>query len=183
MEDRWQIICRILALLRAEMTNGAILPAAFENACPVNARRNCPVSVLKRAIVLPVILTRIRALWAILASSVAEDSNTCNRCPVVVSQISPSLRSPSSEIFGAEASIRASDEKAKGSPSPFTSRERRSRPVKTSHSSIQFYLVRDRDSVYDEIVTRRIPAMGIRDRPIAPRAPWQNGHAERLRNG
>jgi transposase InsO family protein len=22
--------------------------------------------------------------------------------------------------------------------------------------------------------------MGIRDRPIAPRCPWQNGHAERL---
>jgi transposase InsO family protein len=22
--------------------------------------------------------------------------------------------------------------------------------------------------------------MGIRDRPIAPRAPWQNGHTERL---
>jgi transposase InsO family protein len=22
--------------------------------------------------------------------------------------------------------------------------------------------------------------MGIRDRPIAPRSPWQNGHAERL---
>jgi transposase InsO family protein len=22
--------------------------------------------------------------------------------------------------------------------------------------------------------------MGIRDRPVAPRSPWQNGHAERL---
>src|SRR5262245_1698256 len=42
------------------------------------------------------------------------------------------------------------------------------------------YLVRDRDSVYGEIFTQRIRAMGIRDRPIAPRAPWQNGHAERL---
>src|SRR5438876_1050364 len=42
------------------------------------------------------------------------------------------------------------------------------------------YLVRDRDSVYGEIFTRRLRAMGIRDRPIAPRAPWQNGHAERL---
>jgi transposase InsO family protein len=28
--------------------------------------------------------------------------------------------------------------------------------------------------------TRRLRAMGIRDRPIAPRSPWQNGHAERL---
>jgi hypothetical protein len=42
------------------------------------------------------------------------------------------------------------------------------------------YLVRDRDSVYGEIFTRRIRAMGIGDRPIAPRAPWQNGHTERL---
>jgi transposase InsO family protein len=42
------------------------------------------------------------------------------------------------------------------------------------------YLVRDRDSVYGEIFTRRLRAMGIRDRPIAPRSPWQNGHTERL---
>jgi transposase InsO family protein len=42
------------------------------------------------------------------------------------------------------------------------------------------YLVRDRDAVYGEIFTRRLRAMGIRDRPIAPRSPWQNGHAERL---
>jgi len=30
------------------------------------------------------------------------------------------------------------------------------------------YLVRDRDRVYGETFTRRIRAMGIRDRPIAP---------------
>src|ERR1700730_9425708 len=42
------------------------------------------------------------------------------------------------------------------------------------------YIVRDRDSVYGEIFTRRLRAMGIRDRPTAPRSPWQNGHAERL---
>src|SRR5215470_3693699 len=41
-------------------------------------------------------------------------------------------------------------------------------------------IVRDRDSVYGEIFTRRLRAMGIRDRPIAPRSPWQNGRAERL---
>jgi hypothetical protein len=29
-------------------------------------------------------------------------------------------------------------------------------------------------------VTRRLQAMGIRDRPITPRSPWQNGHVERL---
>src|SRR6476619_4623496 len=42
------------------------------------------------------------------------------------------------------------------------------------------YLVRDRDRVYGEAFTRRIRAMGIRDRPPAPRSPWQNGYAERL---
>src|SRR5262245_24261949 len=42
------------------------------------------------------------------------------------------------------------------------------------------FIVRDRDSVYGEIFIRRLPAMGIRDRPIAPRSPWQNGHMERL---
>ena len=42
------------------------------------------------------------------------------------------------------------------------------------------YLVRDRDRVYGEAFTRRIRVMGIRDRPTAPRSPWQNGYAERL---
>jgi hypothetical protein len=41
-------------------------------------------------------------------------------------------------------------------------------------------LVRDRDRVYGGAFTRRIRAMGIRDRPTAPRSPWQNGYAERL---
>jgi transposase InsO family protein len=30
------------------------------------------------------------------------------------------------------------------------------------------------------IVTRRLRAMGIRDKSIAPASPWQNGYAERL---
>jgi len=42
------------------------------------------------------------------------------------------------------------------------------------------YLIRDRDSSYGMLVTQRLRAMGIRDRPIAPRSPWQNGHVERL---
>jgi transposase InsO family protein len=42
------------------------------------------------------------------------------------------------------------------------------------------YIVRDRDRVYGEVFTRRLRAMGIRDRPTAPRSPWQNGHTERL---
>ena len=42
------------------------------------------------------------------------------------------------------------------------------------------YLVRDRDSIYGDIFIRRLRAMGIRDQPIAPRSPWQNGYCERL---
>ena len=42
------------------------------------------------------------------------------------------------------------------------------------------YIIRDRDSVYGEVFKRRLRAMGIRDRPTAPRSPWQNGHTERL---
>ncbi|HXP75969.1 MAG TPA: integrase core domain-containing protein, partial [Stellaceae bacterium] len=42
------------------------------------------------------------------------------------------------------------------------------------------YLIRDRDSSYGMVVTQRLRAMGIRDRLIAPRSPWQNGHVERL---
>ena len=44
----------------------------------------------------------------------------------------------------------------------------------------QSYLVRDRDRVYGEVFIRRLRAMGIRDRPTAPRSPWQNGYCERL---
>jgi transposase InsO family protein len=42
------------------------------------------------------------------------------------------------------------------------------------------YLVRDRDSAYGEAFTRRLRAMGIRDRPTAARSPWQNGYCERV---
>ena len=42
------------------------------------------------------------------------------------------------------------------------------------------YMIRDRDRIYGAIVTRRLRAMGIRDKPIAPASPWQNGFAERL---
>jgi transposase InsO family protein len=42
------------------------------------------------------------------------------------------------------------------------------------------YMIRDRDRIYGGIVTRRLRAMGIRDKPIAPALPWQNGFAERL---
>ena len=42
------------------------------------------------------------------------------------------------------------------------------------------YLVRDNDGAYGPVFTRRVRAMGIRDRPISPRSPWQNPYAERL---
>jgi len=42
------------------------------------------------------------------------------------------------------------------------------------------YLIRDRDCIYGAVVTRRLRAMGIRDKPIAPASPWQNSFAERL---
>src|ERR1700757_3227614 len=41
------------------------------------------------------------------------------------------------------------------------------------------YMIRDRDRIYGGSVTRRLRAMGIRDKPTAPVSPWQNGFAER----
>src|ERR1035437_243863 len=42
------------------------------------------------------------------------------------------------------------------------------------------FMVRDRDQIYGTVVTRRLRAMGIRDKPTAPASPWQNGFAKRL---
>src|SRR5712692_9621749 len=42
------------------------------------------------------------------------------------------------------------------------------------------YMIRDRDRIYGAVVTRRLRAMGIRDKPTASASPWQNGYAERL---
>jgi Integrase core domain len=42
------------------------------------------------------------------------------------------------------------------------------------------YLIRDQDGIYGAAVTRRLRAMSIRDKPIAPGSPWQNAFAERL---
>ena len=42
------------------------------------------------------------------------------------------------------------------------------------------YTVSDRYCAYGEAFIRRLRAMGIRDRPTAPRSPWQNAYAERL---
>lgn len=42
------------------------------------------------------------------------------------------------------------------------------------------YLIRDRDRSYGKVFQRRVQSLGIRDRPIARRSPWQNAYAERL---
>jgi transposase InsO family protein len=42
------------------------------------------------------------------------------------------------------------------------------------------YLIRDRDQIYGKIVACRMLALSIRDKPVAPASPWQNGFAERL---
>jgi hypothetical protein len=42
------------------------------------------------------------------------------------------------------------------------------------------YMIRDRDCIYGAVVTRRLRAMGIRDKPIEPASPWQNCFVERL---
>jgi hypothetical protein len=47
-------------------------------------------------------------------------------------------------------------------------------------ASAPAYLVRDNDRAYGDIFTSRVRAMGIRDRPISPGSPWQNGIAARL---
>jgi len=47
-------------------------------------------------------------------------------------------------------------------------------------ASAPAYLVRDNDGAYGRVFTIRVKAMGIRDRPISSRSPWQNGIAERL---
>ena len=47
-------------------------------------------------------------------------------------------------------------------------------------TSAPAYLVRDNDGAYGHVFTSRVRAMGIRDRPISPQSPWQNGYAEHL---
>jgi len=42
------------------------------------------------------------------------------------------------------------------------------------------FLVRDNDQAYGQVFTAWVGAMGIRDQPITPGSPWQNGVAERL---
>jgi hypothetical protein len=41
-------------------------------------------------------------------------------------------------------------------------------------------MIRDRNRIYGGIVTRRLRAMGIRNKPTAAVSSWQNGFAKRL---
>ena len=47
-------------------------------------------------------------------------------------------------------------------------------------TSAPAYLVRDNDRAYGHVFTSRVRAMGIRDRPISPGSPWQNGYCGTL---
>jgi hypothetical protein len=51
--------------------------------------------------------------------------------------------------------------------------------ARTKREDAEVHRPRSR-SVYGELFTQRLRAMGIRDRPTASHSPWQNGHKERL---
>jgi len=40
--------------------------------------------------------------------------------------------------------------------------------------------VRDNDGAYGQTFKDRVQPIGIRDRPVSPRSPWQNPYVERL---
>jgi putative transposase len=42
------------------------------------------------------------------------------------------------------------------------------------------YLLRDRDSIYGSLFVQRVEGMGIKQKLISPRSPWQNPYLERL---
>jgi hypothetical protein len=42
------------------------------------------------------------------------------------------------------------------------------------------YLIRDHDRAFGVAFKAQVRALGIRDRPISFRSPWQNGYLERL---
>ena len=42
------------------------------------------------------------------------------------------------------------------------------------------YLLRDRDAIYGNCFRKRVRGLGMKERPIAPRSPWQNPYAERV---
>ncbi len=42
------------------------------------------------------------------------------------------------------------------------------------------YLLRDGDAIYGNHFRKRVCSLGMKERPIAPRSPWQNPYAERV---
>ena len=42
------------------------------------------------------------------------------------------------------------------------------------------YLLRDRDAIYGNRFRRRVCGLGMKDRPSAPRSPWQNPYVQRV---
>jgi transposase InsO family protein len=42
------------------------------------------------------------------------------------------------------------------------------------------YLLRDRDSIYGSLFVQRVEGMGVKQKLISPRCPWQNPYVERL---
>jgi transposase InsO family protein len=48
------------------------------------------------------------------------------------------------------------------------------------YDTLPKYLLRDRDSIYGSVFVMRVNGMGIQQKLISPRAPWQNPYVERL---
>jgi transposase InsO family protein len=42
------------------------------------------------------------------------------------------------------------------------------------------YLLRDRDAIYGNHFRKRLRSLGMKERPITPRSPWQNPYVERV---
>ena len=42
------------------------------------------------------------------------------------------------------------------------------------------YLLRDRDAIFGNRFRKRVDGLGMKDRPVAPRSPWQNPYVERV---
>ena len=48
------------------------------------------------------------------------------------------------------------------------------------YNTVPEYLLRDRDSIYGSVFVQRVVGMGIKQKLISPRSPWQSPYVERL---
>jgi putative transposase len=48
------------------------------------------------------------------------------------------------------------------------------------YDTVPEYLLRDRDSIYRSVFVQRVEGMGIKQKMISPRSPWQSPYVERL---